>query len=178
MVNKHRRDVEENRGARLAFSFDVFTTLHIEQGARGNVIFQFVEFRQRDKSWHCREEEEEEEEIKETGWISFGLSLLKGGRGEEAKEERNCERRRNGRWKREWRRNGRQLVDRFIILERCSRTTCKVCRTDSGHPAERNNHITHGRGAFASHPLDTALATAPPRILTRDSYSPPRISSV
>lgn len=54
--------------------------------------------------------------------------------------------------------NGRQLVDRFIILERYSRTTCKVCRTDSGHPAERNNHITHERGAFASHPLDTVLA--------------------
>lgn len=88
MVNKHRRDVEENRGARLAFSFDVFTTLHIEQGARGNVIFQFVEFRQRDKSWHCREEEEEE--IKETGWISFGLSLLKGkGRKQRRREIAN-----------------------------------------------------------------------------------------
>lgn len=50
--------------------------------------------------------------------------------------------------------NTRQLVDRFIILEWYSRATSKVCRADSGHPAEQNNHITH-----AVEPLAATLLT-------------------
>lgn len=50
--------------------------------------------------------------------------------------------------------NTRQLVDRFIILEWYSRATSKVCRTDSGHPAEQNNHITQ-----AAEPLAATLLT-------------------